>query len=148
MRTTGKKRSELDKESRPASSPYNYLYMAIDMERSFLYERIDRRVDIMLSDGLLEEVEKFILPSLKKMSTALTAIGYREAIWYFKGLCTKDEMVSLLKRNTRRYAKRQLTWLRRNKNVYWLSFNKAQSQAKELINNFLTAAKKRKDFDK
>ena len=148
VRTTGKKRSELDKESRPASSPYNYLYMAIDMERSFLYERIDRRVDIMLSDGLLEEVEKFILPSLKKMSTALTAIGYREAIWYFKGLCTKDEMVSLLKRNTRRYAKRQLTWLRRNKNVYWLSFNKAQSQAKELINNFLTAAKKRKDFDK
>lgn len=133
VRSTGKKRDELDRESRPLSSPYDYLYMAIDMDRCLLYERIDRRVEKMLSDGLLEEVRKQVLPRMKNMSTALTAIGYREAVWYFKGLCTYDEMVSILKRNTRRYAKRQLTWLRRNKEVKWLDFNKAFNEAQKLI---------------
>lgn len=139
-RTTGKTRSELDFESRPEESPYDYIYMAIDMERGKLYERIDTRVDIMLEDGLLKETEKFVLPNLSQMTTAAMAIGYREAVWYLKGLCTYEEMVLLLKRNTRRYAKRQLTWLRRNKEVNWLDFNDAFNQAKELI--------KRKDFDR
>ena len=87
----------------------------------------------MLHDGLLDEVKEFVLPNLKKMSTAAAAIGYREAVWYFKGLCTYDEMVSLLKRNTRRYAKRQLTWLRKNKEINWLDFENVQSQAESLI---------------
>lgn len=133
VRTTGKTREELDRESRPDESPYNYLYMAIDMDRDILYKRIEKRVDIMLNDGLLEEVKKYILPDLKDISTALTAIGYREAVWYFKGLCTYDEMVSLLKRNTRRYAKRQLTWLRRNNEVHWLDSKCAFGQAQQLI---------------
>ena len=133
VRVTGKSRSELDRESRPETSPYSYLYLAIDMERSILYNRIDKRVDIMLKNGLLKEVEKHILPRLEDISTALTAIGYREAVWYFKGLCTYSEMVSLLKRNTRRYAKRQLTWLRRNTDVNWLDSNNTLSQAQQLI---------------
>lgn len=133
VRTTGKPRSELDRESRPEASPYNYLYVAIDMERDVLYNRIDKRVDIMLRDGLLEEVKEYILPDLDRISTALTAIGYREAVWYFKGLCTYNEMVSLLKRNTRRYAKRQLTWLRRNTDVNWLDSKDAFGQAQQLI---------------
>ena len=133
VRATGKSRAEIDRESRPETSPYNYLYLAIDMERSELYNRIDKRVDIMLEDGLLEEVKKYILPKLKDISTALTAIGYREAVWYFKGLCTYSEMVSLLKRNTRRYAKRQLTWLRRNNEVHWLDSKNTFGQAQQLI---------------
>ena len=133
VRTTNKTRSQLDKESRPEESPYDYIYLAIDMDREILYERIEKRVDIMLRDGLLDEVKEFVLPNLKKMSTAAAAIGYREAVWYFKGLCTYDEMVSLLKRNTRRYAKRQLTWLRKNKEINWLDFENVQSQAESLI---------------
>lgn len=133
VRTTGKTRKCLDKESRPSQSPYNYLYLAIDMDREKLYSRIEKRVDIMLRDGLLEEVKKYILPQMKKMSTALMAIGYREAVWYFKGLCTYGEMVSLLKRNTRRYAKRQLTWLRKNTEVIWLESENAFSLARQLI---------------
>ena len=133
VRATGKSRSEIDRESRPEVSPYNYLYLAIDMDRSVLYNRIEKRVDIMLEDGLLDEVKTHILPRLKDISTALTAIGYREAVWYFKGLCTYDEMVSLLKRNTRRYAKRQLTWLRRNNEVNWLDSKNAFGQAQQLI---------------
>jgi len=132
-RLTGKTRSELDEESRPAESPYDYIYLAIDMDRDVLYNRIDKRVDMMLSDGLLEEVKAYVLPNLSKMSTAAVAIGYRETVWYFKGLCTYNEMVELLKRNTRRYAKRQLTWLRRNKEVNWLDSKNALCQAEILI---------------
>ena len=133
-RLTGKTRSELDEESRPEESPYDYIYLAIDMDRELLYNRIDKRVDIMLSDGLLEEVKAYVLPNLPKMSTAAAAIGYRETVWYFKGLCTYSEMVALLKRNTRRYAKRQLTWLRRNNEVNWLDYKNSFSQAVEIIN--------------
>lgn len=133
VRTTGKTRKCLDEESRPENSPYNYVYMAIDMDRAKLYSRIEKRVDIMLGDGLLEEVKKYILPKMKNMSTALMAIGYREAVWYFQGLCTYSEMVSLLKRNTRRYAKRQLTWLRKNNEVIWLESENAFSLARQLI---------------
>ncbi len=134
VRATGKTRKELDDKSRPEESPYDYIYLAIDMDRDLLYSRIDKRVDIMLEDGLLDEVRQFILPNLKRMSTAAAAIGYRETVWYFKGLCTYNEMVELLKRNTRRYAKRQLTWLRRNNEVHWLDFENAQEQAENLIN--------------
>lgn len=132
-RTTGKTRSQLNLESRPEESPYDYIYLAIDMDRELLYQRIDKRVDIMLEDGLLNEVREFVLPNLSRMSTAAAAIGYREAVWYFKGLCTYNEMTELLKRNTRRYAKRQLTWLRRNNEVHWLDSKDALTQATELI---------------
>lgn len=134
-RTTGKTRDELDRLSRPDESPYDYIYIAIDMDRTLLYERIEKRVDIMLRDGLLEEVKKYLLPKLSKMSTAAAAIGYREAVWYFKGLCTYEEMVGLLKRNTRRYAKRQLTWFRRNPDINQLAFNSLPEEAAELIKN-------------
>ena len=132
-RTTGKLRSELDAQSRPDESPYDYIYTAIDMPRDMLYGRIDSRVDTMLCEGLLDEVKTCILPNLSRMSTAAMAIGYREVVWYFKGLCTYEEMVLLLKRNTRRYAKRQLTWLRKNNEVNWLDHKDAFNQAKELI---------------
>lgn len=133
VRTTGRTRGELDRESRPAQSPYDYIYLAISMDREKLYERIDKRVDIMLESGLTEEVRKYILPCRESMSTALAAIGYREVLWYFDGLCTYDEMVYLLKRNTRRYAKRQLTWLRKNKEVNWINYKEAFNEARMLI---------------
>lgn len=132
-RTTGKTRLELDSASRPEESPYDYIYMAIDMDRDILYRRIDARVDLMLEEGLLDEVKAYVLPNLAHMSTAAAAIGYREAVWYYKGLCTYNEMTELLKRNTRRYAKRQLTWLRKNKEVNWLDYKDSFNQATELI---------------
>ena len=79
------------------------------------------------------KVKEFVLPNLSEMSTAAAAIGYREAVWYYKGLCTYKEMAELLKRNTRRYAKRQLTWLRKNKEVNWLDYKDSFNQATELI---------------
>ncbi len=132
-RTTGRTRREIDEKSRPDESPYDYIYLAIDMPRELLYDRIGKRVDIMLEDGLLEEVKTHILPNLSKMSTAAMAIGYREVVWYFKGLCTYDEMVELLKRNTRRYAKRQLTWLRNNPDVKFIDYKTFLSEAEKMI---------------
>ena len=132
-RTTGMTRSEIDLESRPEESPYDYIYLAIDMPRDILYERIEKRVDIMLEDGLLKEVKSHILPDLKRLSTSAMAIGYREVVWFFRGLVTYDEMVLLLKRNTRRYAKRQLTWLRNNKDVIWLDYKTFLPEAKKII---------------
>ncbi len=132
-RTTGLSRCEIDEKSRPDESPYDFIYLAIDMPRDILYDRIGKRVDIMLEEGLLDEVKTHVLPNLEKMTTASMAIGYREVVWYFKGLVTFGEMVELLKRNTRRYAKRQLTWLRGNKDVIFIDYKNFLSEAEKLI---------------
>ncbi len=131
VRTTGKSRAELDRESR-GKSPYNAVYFAIDMDRATLYERINRRVDIMMEDGLIDEV-KSLYPQRKELKTALSAIGYREILAYLKGLCTLFEATELIKRNSRRYAKRQLTWFRRNKDINWLNALNATDEATKII---------------
>lgn len=131
VRTTGKTRDELDSLSR-AESPYNTVFFAIDMDRELLYERINKRVDIMLEDGLIDEV-KSLYPQRKELKTALSAIGYREILAYLKGLCSLFEAAELIKRNSRRYAKRQLTWFRRNKDINWLSFQNATEEATKII---------------
>ena len=134
VRTTGKTRAQIDSESRDKEDFYDCLWLAIDMERSVLYERINRRVDIMLDMGLLEETKEKVYPIKNTNSTALQAIGYREMLMHLDGLCTFDEAVELLKRNTRRYAKRQLTWFSANKNIKWLAKENALEQALNLIN--------------
>jgi tRNA dimethylallyltransferase len=109
--------SEQNELSRKNESPYNPLYIGITYEdREKLYERINKRVDIMLENGLLEEAKN----SLNKGKTAKQAIGHKEFIPYFKGEITLEEAVENLKRETRRYAKRQLTWFRRNENINWI----------------------------
>lgn len=129
VRTTGKTRAQIDSESRDKEDFYDCLWLAIDMERSVLYERINKRVDIMLDMGLLEETREKVYPIKNSNSTALQAIGYREMLMHLNGLCTYDEAVELLKRNTRRYAKRQLTWFSANKNIHWLAKENALQQA-------------------
>lgn len=131
VRTTGKTRSQLDKESR-SESPYDVIYFAIDMERDVLYDRINKRVDIMLNDGLIDEVTA-LYPNRNEYKTSLKAIGYREIIYYLKGLCTLSEATELIKRNSRRYAKRQLTWFRRNKEINWLNIQSSKVAAEKLI---------------
>ncbi len=133
VRTTGKTRTQIDSESRNKEDFYDCLWLAIDMERDRLYERINQRVDIMLEKGLLEETKKYVYPIKNTSSTALQAIGYREVLMYLDGFVSYDEMVMLFKRNTRRYAKRQLTWFSANKNIHWLRADHAVGEATELI---------------
>ena len=114
---TGETISEQKRKSREKGSDYDDLYVYIDYtDRQTLYERIEKRVDIMVDTGLLPEAEKFI--SLGEETTAKQAIGYKELKPYFSGECTLNEALDNLKKETRHYAKRQMTWFRRNEDKF------------------------------
>ena len=89
------------------------------MDRDLLYERINKRVDIMIEQGLIEEV-KNLLEKYSTFPTAMQGLGYKEVVEYLDGKLTKDEMIEKIKQETRHYAKRQLTWFRKNKEITWL----------------------------
>ena len=116
---TGKTMTEQKILSREEESPYDVLYIGINYrDRNVLYDRINLRVDIMLQNGLLEEAKDFYDTSSD--TTACQAIGYKELAPYFKGEKSLEECVEKLKQETRHYAKRQLTWFRKNENINWI----------------------------
>ena len=116
---TGKTITEQNKLSHITDSPYDFLLIVLNAhDRQLLYDRINRRVDNMLEDGLLEEAKIFFESEASK--TAKQAIGYKELKPYIDGKIPFDEAVEKLKRETRRYAKRQLTWFRNKKDVNWI----------------------------
>ena len=98
--------------------PFNIVKIATDMPRDILYERINKRVDIMVEEGLVEEVRN-LYP--KRELNALQTVGYRELFDYFDGKCSLNEAIELIKRNSRRYAKRQMTWFRRDEEFRWFA---------------------------
>ena len=118
FKQTGKTKTELDRESRKEPE-YDYKMFAIDMQRDILYERINKRVDIMLEKGLIEEVEN-IYKKYNEFPTSMQALGYKEVVEYLENEITKEEMIEKIKQESRRYAKRQLTWFRKNKETIWL----------------------------
>ena len=117
--STGKNKTQLEKESRKNGVKYDYRIYGIDINREILYDRINKRVDIMIENGLIDEVKKLI-EKYKEFSTAMQAIGYKEVVEYLNGDLTKDEMIDKIKKETRHYAKRQLTWFRKNKETIWI----------------------------
>ena len=118
--STGKTKTELEIESRKNGVKYDYKVFAINMDREILYERINKRVDIMLESGLIEEV-KNILQKYKEFPTAMQGLGYKEVVEYLNKEISEEEMIEKIKQETRRYAKRQLTWFRKNKETIWLN---------------------------
>ena len=118
-KATGKTKTEQEILSRKNEVPYDYKVFAINMDRQVLYDRINKRVDIMVEQGLIEEV-KMISEKYKKYPTAMQALGYKEIKQYLDGNLTKEEAIEKIKQETRRYAKRQLTWFRKNKQTIWL----------------------------
>lgn len=116
---TGKNKTKQEEESRRTPPKYEYQVYALKWERDALYERINKRVDIMIEQGLIEEVKQ-ILQTHKVFPTAMQGIGYKEVVEYIAGDLTKQEMIEKLKRDTRRYSKRQMTWFRKNKQTIWL----------------------------
>lgn len=117
--STGKTKTEQEIESRKNGPKYNYLVFGINMDREKLYDRINKRVDIMLEAGLVEEVKR-IVEKYKEFPTAMQGLGYKEVVEYLEGTTSKEEMIEKIKMETRRYAKRQLTWFRRCENIVWL----------------------------
>lgn len=118
--STGKTKTQQEKESRKKEPEYDYHVFAIDWSRELLYQRINKRVDIMIKQGLIEEV-KLILERHKIFPTAMQGLGYKEVEEYLEKQITKEEMIEKIKQETRRYAKRQLTWFRKNKQTIWLN---------------------------
>ena len=118
-RQTGGKISEHNEREREKESPYQYAYFVLTDERSRLYERIDRRVDQMMEQGLLDEVRALKERGVRADSTAMQGLGYKELYAYLDGAYSLEEAVRIIKRDTRHFAKRQLTWFKRERDVLW-----------------------------
>ena len=139
---TGHKLSEHNKEQRQKDSPYNFAYFVLYHDREVLYDRINRRVDLMMEDGLLEEVKGLIEEGYTKDLVSMQGLGYKEFFDYFDGEMSLEETVDKVKRDTRRFAKRQLTWFRREKEVVWLN-KKEYEQEKNLLDSVLNIIKEK-----
>lgn len=116
---TGKTKTELEKISRINGVKYDYKVFAINMDREKLYDRINLRVDIMLEQGLIDEVENLV-KKYSNFPTAMQGLGYKEVVEFLNKEISKEEMIDKIKQESRRYAKRQLTWFRKNKEIIWL----------------------------
>ena len=117
---TGKTKTELEIESRSKDIEYDYKVFTLDMDRDKLYDRINKRVDIMLESGLIEEV-KDLISKYDELPTAIQGLGYKETKEYIDGTISKEDMIDKIKMETRRYAKRQLTWFRKNEQTIWIN---------------------------
>ena len=118
---TGQKISEHNKEQKEKESPYDFTYFVLTDDRKKLYDRIDERVDEMMSQGLVEEVQKLKDMGCDSSMVSMQGIGYKEILDYLDGETTLERAVYLIKQGSRHYAKRQLTWFRREKTVTWIN---------------------------
>lgn len=119
-RQTGQPISEHNEAERAKESPYDFCYFVLNDDREALYERIERRVDQMLTEGLLDEVQSLKEKGYTKDMVSMQGLGYKEILDYLNGECSLEEAIYVLKRDTRHFAKRQLTWFRRERDVIWI----------------------------
>ena len=117
---SGKKISEHNETERQKQSPYNFAYFVLTDERAKLYARIDRRVDAMVEAGLVDEVKKLKAMGCSRKMVSMQGLGYKEILAYLDGEYTLEEAIYIIKRETRHFAKRQLTWFKRERDVIWL----------------------------
>ena len=140
---TGQKISEHNEAEREKESAYNSAYFVLTDDRKILYDRIDKRVDLMMEGGLLDEVNALRLRGLKRESVAMQGLGYKELFGYFEGEYPLEEAVRIIKRDTRHFAKRQLTWFRRERDVIWLDKSEIGREDEQLIQQMLTVLKEK-----
>lgn len=114
---TGEPISKHNVEQRAKESPYEFMYFVLDQKRDVLYANIDKRVDIMMENGLLEEVKRLKEMGYDRSLVSMQGIGYKEILAYLEGECSLEEAVYIIKRDTRHFAKRQMTWFRRERDV-------------------------------
>lgn len=132
---TGKNKTEQEIISREKGPKFDYKVYAINMDREKLYERINKRVDIMIDNGLIDEVKK-LLNKYKEFPTAMQGLGYKEVKEYLENKISKEEMINKIKQESRRYAKRQITWFKKNKQTIWINgLNKIEDNINLIINS-------------
>ena len=133
--STGKTKTQQEIESRKNEVKYDYKVFALNIEREKLYERINKRVDIMIKQGLIQEVEN-LCSKYTEFPTAMQGLGYKEVVEYLQGKISEQEMIEKIKMETRRYAKRQLTWFRKNKQTIWLDATKAKENVEIILKEY------------
>ena len=139
---TGQTISKHNEQERAKESPYDFRYFVLTDERAHLYERIDHRVDLMLEAGLVDEVKCLREQGCHKGMVSMQGLGYKEILSWLEGEISYEEAIYLLKRDTRHFAKRQLTWFRRERDVIWLNkcdYDYEDSRILEEILNIITA---------
>ncbi len=140
---TGTKISLHNEAEHQKESPYAFQYFVLTDHRERIYMNIDKRVDIMLEEGLIREVQILKDMGCQRESVAMQGLGYKEMFSYLDGECTLEEAVSLIKRNTRHFAKRQLTWFRRERDVTWIEKGQYQYDDEKILERIIQQIQKR-----
>lgn len=135
---SGKPISEHNEEERQKESPYEVFYFVLNDEREHLYERINARVDQMIDEGLIAEVRALKDKGYTKNMVSMQGLGYKEILDYLDGECTLEEAIYRIKRDTRHFAKRQITWFKREKNVIWIDKKACDYDEKKVLDTMLT----------
>ena len=133
-RLTGEKISEHNKQQREKSSPYDVSFFVLNDKRELLYNRIDQRVDEMMKEGLLEEVKQLQNMGYDRTYISMQGLGYKEIFAYLEGEITLEEAVYIIKRDTRHFAKRQITWFKRERDVIWINKDQFQHDDEKILN--------------
>ena len=140
---TGERISEHNEKEHAKESPYDFCYFVLNDVREHLYERIDLRIDQMLEEGLVNEVLALKNKGYTKDMVSMQGLGYKEILDYLNGECTLEEAVYILKRDTRHFAKRQLTWFRRERDVIWLDKNKYDYDEEKILQTMIDTIRER-----
>lgn len=140
---TGQPISSHNLEQRQKTSPYQLAYFVLNDERSRLYQRIDQRVDEMISSGLVKEVETLKAMGCHPGMVSMQGLGYKEILAYLEGDCSLEEAVYILKRDTRHFAKRQITWFKREQDVEWFYKLDYEYQEEKILNGMLHSLKEK-----
>lgn len=125
--------SEHNEEQKKKESPYNFAFFVLNDKREHLYARIEKRVDVMVEKGLVDEVKKLKEMGYHRDMVSMQGLGYKEILDYFDGKTTLDEAIEIIKRETRHFAKRQLTWFRRESDVIWISKDEFSYNEKDIL---------------
>ena len=142
---TGEKISEHNEREAERQSPYRYCYFVLNDDREKLYQRIEIRVDHMLEEGLVEEVRRLMDQGCRRDMVSMQGLGYKEILDYLEGDCTLEEAVYRIKRDTRHFAKRQLTWFRRERQVTWIQKQEFDYDNDKIL-TFMTQELKKKQI--
>ena len=140
-RQTGQPISEHNEKERQKESPYNFAYFVLLDERQRLYERIEKRIDLMMEEGLLNEVKTLYEEGYTRDMVSMQGLGYKEILDYLDGKMTLDEAIYILKRDTRHFAKRQITWFKREKDVCWIDKSAFQYDEDKILAEMLNILK-------
>ena len=143
---TGEKISEHNEQERAKESPYDFFYFVLNDDREKLYERINLRIDQMLEEGLVDEVKALKDKGYTRDMVSMQGLGYKEILDYLNNECTLEEAIYILKRDTRHFAKRQLTWFRRERDVIWIEKPSYDYDEDKILEAMLNSIRERTDI--